>query len=184
MGEMPRYGMGSRPTLRNRRVLFGPMADGLVISSDREDTLTRAEYLAARGYDANGSSGAAAPNGAAEPDPPPSAAGANLDLLARSCAWCGDSLPAGAHGRARYCGARCRRAAKRARERPTAAAALPLPAAPFGAGSDSDGAFAPATGAAPAPFPAAEVGALLGLASVGAVTVERDGWRLVVHPRT
>jgi hypothetical protein len=165
--------------------------------------------LAVRGYDANGSNGA--PNGAST-ESAPSAAGAILDVVARSCAHCGDPMPAGTHGLARYCGARCRRAAKRARERPTAAAALPLPAAPFGAGSDSDGAFAPATGAsagdssssaapfgagsgsdgafapatgaAPAPFPAAEVGALLELASVGAVTVERDGWRLVVHPRT
>jgi hypothetical protein len=50
----------------------------------------------------------------------------------RSCAWCGEEIPEGTHGRARYCGDAHRLAAKRTREtarrRPAVAAVLALPA--------------------------------------------------------
>jgi hypothetical protein len=143
------------------------------IGADREDTLTRAEYLAARGYDTNGASNGLAPTEAPS-DAADEQSGPNPG---RVCAWCGAELPDGAHGLSRYCGAKCRRAAKSARERPRAAGVvLTVPAAGVG--------LIEAVDEPPAPFPVAEVNALLGLGSVGAVTVERDGWRLVVHPRT
>jgi hypothetical protein len=177
-----KMGMPSRSVGSPRGVLFGPM----IVSADREDTLTRAELLAVRGMTAS-SNGVSASNGSVATEPPPSAAGADVDAVARSCAWCGDSIPAGTHGRARYCGDKCRRAAKRARERPAAAAASHGTAAAVGPSIELVGngvSVVQGLEQAPASFPAAEVDALLGLGSVGAVTLEGDGWRLVVHPRT
>jgi hypothetical protein len=162
-----------------------------MLGADREDTLTRAEYLAVRGYDTNGSApenGSTAPTDAATA-PNPSAPESGSDLVAmvepRQCAFCGGPIPEGAHGLARYCSQAHRRAASRARDAagkdPAAAAVPTLPAVAVGGNGAS---VAQGLEPTPAPFPAAEIDALLGLGSVGDVTLERAGWRLVVHPRT
>jgi len=171
-----------------------------MLGADREDTLTRAEYLAVRGYDTNGS---ASENGSA-PDQPAPESGPELvaidqpapesgpELVAmvepRQCAFCGGPIPEGAHGLARYCSQAHRRAASRARDatrqHPAAAAVPTLPAVAVDSSGVGDGAGVALDWPAPAPFPAAEVDVLLRLGSVGDVTLERAGWRLVVHPRT
>ena len=157
-----------------------------MLGADREDTLTRAEYLAVRGYDTNGS---ASENGSA-PDQPAPESGPELVAMVepRQCAFCGGPIPEGAHGLARYCSQAHRRAASRARDatrqHPAAAAVPTLPAVAVDSSGVGDGAGVALDWPAPAPFPAAEVDVLLRLGSVGDVTLERAGWRLVVHPRT
>jgi hypothetical protein len=80
-----------------------------MLGADREDTLTRAEYLAVRGYDTNGS---APENGlVSETDmataPRPSGRPESAPDPGRQCAWCGEPIPDGAHGLSRYCGDTC-----------------------------------------------------------------------------
>jgi hypothetical protein len=155
-----------------------------MLGADREDTLTRSEYLAVRGYDTDGSApdnGSAAPTD--EVSAPSRSAPESGPDPGRQCAWCGGPIPAGTHGLARYCSQAHRRAASRAREvarkRPEARTVSVLAATAVA----GNGAGVALDWPAPAPFPAAEIDTLLGLGSVGDVTLERAGWRLVAHPR-
>lgn len=169
------------------------------------DAITREEYMRLSGHGSDEAAAeaelaeahrrAAAAEGATnQPEPQE-----RSPAPGRSCEHCGAPFVPSRRGRdvKRFCSPECRRRAEWDRRKATRAADMANDSDPavsastvvevVGNGSSAAGLDAGAEPGSPVPSTgdgiAEMVGALLGIGTVGDVTLERDGWHLVVHPR-